>query len=80
MSVTEKWLPRWVVGLGLVVLLAGPALAYLPKDHVLLVEKGTHQLLRQPSEIERVAVGDPSVADVNVITVSYTHLTLPTKA
>ena len=67
MSVTQKWLPRWVVGLGLVVLLAGPALAYLPKDHVLLVEKGTHQLLRQPSEIERVAVGDPSVADVNVI-------------
>ncbi len=45
MSVTQKWLPRWVVGLGLVVLLAGPALAYLPKDHVLLVEKGTHQLL-----------------------------------
>ena len=51
--------------LGLI--MAGTASAYLPQDHVLLVEKGTHQLLRQPSEIERVAVGDPTVADVNVI-------------
>lgn len=48
-------------------LTAGLAVAYLPDNQVLQVDKGTHELLRQSADIERVAVGDPSVADVNVI-------------
>lgn len=43
------------------------AAAALPADRVLQVEAGTQKLLRQASTIRRVAVGDPSIADVNVI-------------
>lgn len=53
-----------LIGLASVATLAQ---AYLPDSQVLRVDQGTHELLRQPTEIERVAVGDPSVADVNVI-------------
>jgi pilus assembly protein CpaC len=39
-----------------------------PKDKGLVqVEVGTHRLMRQTDAVRRVAVGDPTVADVNVI-------------
>ena len=31
------------------------------------VEQGTHKLVRSPAGVARVAVGDPSIADINVI-------------
>ena len=34
---------------------------------VILVEVGTHKLVRQTDAIKRIAVGDPAIADVNVI-------------
>ncbi len=36
-------------------------------DRILQIEAGTQKLLRQDSTIRRVAVGDPLIADVNVI-------------
>lgn len=50
----------------LVALAAGPAAAVDP-GKVLVVEKGTHKLHRETSEVTRVAVGSPDIADVNVI-------------
>ena len=37
-----------------------------PKD-VVLVEEGTHHLMRERLNVSRVAVGNPEIADVNVI-------------
>ena len=51
----------------LALMLASPASAYLPPDRIIVLDKGTHKLLRQGNAVKRVAVGDPSVADVNVI-------------
>lgn len=48
-------------------LLPASVSAYLPDERILRIEKGTHELLREPVDVIRVAVGDPSVADVNVI-------------
>ncbi len=42
-------------------------LAAVPDGRVVLVEAGTHKLLRERLSVERVAVGNPAVADVNVI-------------
>ncbi len=63
---------RWGLGrmlcavvLGLVVT-TGQAAQTAPKD-VVIVEQGTHQLLRERLSVSRIAVGDPAVADVNVI-------------
>ncbi|MEQ1439616.1 type II and III secretion system protein family protein [Fontimonas sp. SYSU GA230001] len=50
----------------LVALTAGPAAAVDP-GKVLIVEKGTHKLHRESTEVTRVAVGNPEIADVNVI-------------
>lgn len=36
-------------------------------DAVIAVEVGTHKLLRQAQGVKRVAVGDPAIADVNVV-------------
>jgi pilus assembly protein CpaC len=36
-------------------------------DHVIQVEAGTHKLVRETATIRRVAVGEPTIADVNVI-------------
>lgn len=41
--------------------------ADVPDSNILLVEQGTHKLLRESGGVKRVAVGDPSIADVNVI-------------
>lgn len=41
--------------------------AGVPDERVLLLEAGTHKLLREAVPITRVAVGDPAVADVHVI-------------
>lgn len=51
------------LGLGL----AGGAAAAVPPERVIQIEAGTHKLLRQTATIRRVAVGDPTIADVNVI-------------
>lgn len=48
------------------VLLSSMAYAVSPGD-VILVEQGTHRLHRADGQVERVAVGNPVVADVNVI-------------
>lgn len=58
-----------VVAVAAVIALVLPALAaaYLSDDRILRIDKGTHELLREPTEVVRVAVGDASVADVNVI-------------
>lgn len=47
-------------------LAAGPSAAATASP-VVPVEVGTHKLWREPGGIKRVAVGDPSIADVNVI-------------
>ena len=58
---------RFALILLLASLVALPAAAYLPQDRIIVLDKGTHKLLRQGQAVKRVAVGDPSVADVNVI-------------
>ncbi|WP_428309801.1 type II and III secretion system protein family protein [Hydrocarboniphaga sp.] len=45
---------------------AAPA-STIPADHVIQVEAGTHKLVRETATIRRVAVGEPTIADVNVI-------------
>lgn len=44
---------------------AGAALAQEPP--VIAVEVGTHKLLRETGGVKRVAVGDPNIADINVV-------------
>ena len=39
----------------------------VPDHQILLVEVGTHKLMREHSQVSRVAVGDPSIADVSVV-------------
>jgi pilus assembly protein CpaC len=53
--------------LALAVVTPGLAQAQGGSGAVIQVEVGTHQLLREPDAITRVAVGDPAIADVNVI-------------
>lgn len=38
-----------------------------PVPELIQVEQGTHKLVRAPSGVARVAVGDPAIADINVI-------------
>ena len=46
-----------------------PAAAALPpaQTALIVVERGTHKLVREASAIERVAIGDPAIADVSLI-------------
>lgn len=54
--------------LGLVFAMTLPVQAGAQSEaDVLLVEQGTHRLHRASAEVERVAVGNPAIADVNVI-------------
>jgi pilus assembly protein CpaC len=46
---------------------AASTAAAIPADHVIQVEAGTHKLVRESATIRRVAVGEPTIADVNVI-------------
>lgn len=52
-------------------LVLGAAAAQAPvvaaEARVIAVESGVHKLLRQPQEVARVAVGDPTVAEVTVV-------------
>lgn len=45
----------------------GPASAGSASPETVYVEPGTHTLLRAPGPIGRLAIGDPKIADVNVI-------------
>lgn len=36
-------------------------------SNFITVEVGTHKLVRQPQGVKRVAVGDPNIADINVV-------------
>lgn len=70
---------KWMGGLLLAGLLASgvvqaavpaapaPVATAIPADHVIQVEAGTHKLVRETATIRRVAVGEPTIADVNVI-------------
>ncbi len=51
---------------GLAAVLALPATAANPGD-VLLIEQGTQKLHRASGQVTRVAVGNPAIADVNVV-------------
>ncbi|MGH8517428.1 MAG: type II and III secretion system protein family protein [Panacagrimonas sp.] len=35
--------------------------------NLIAVEVGTHKLVRQPQGVKRIAVGDPAIADINVV-------------
>ena len=61
-QVLRTWMTACLLGLWCL-----PAAAYLPDDQIIVLEKGTHKLMRQANAVKRVAVGDPTVADVNVI-------------
>ncbi len=60
------WL-LWLLLPALLLGLAGTGHAVPVPPKLLEVEVGTHTLVREKSVIRRVAVGDPSIADVNVI-------------
>lgn len=51
----------------LALLLSFHASAQVPDSRIVLVEQGTHKLLRESAGVRRVAVGDPNIADVNII-------------
>ncbi len=36
-------------------------------ENLIRVEVGTHKLIREPAGVKRIAVGDPKIADVNVV-------------
>lgn len=57
----------WSVLTAALLLTALPAAAQVPDSRIVLVEQGTHKLLRESSSVKRVAVGDPTIADVNII-------------
>ena len=63
---------RWQMLLTFVLaLMIGPAAWAATPDpmlsNVISVEVGTHKLVRQPQGVKRIAVGDPNIADVNVV-------------
>lgn len=65
---------RWATfcvstALVLMTLGAGVSTAQSQADtsEVILVEQGTHKLIREQTSVKRIAVGDPAIADVNVI-------------
>lgn len=68
-----KWvgvlLTGCLLGSGIASTQAAPAATAtaIPADRVIQVEAGTHKLLRESATIRRVAVGEPAIADVNVI-------------
>lgn len=57
---------NWIAGL-MIALLTGGSAAAQAADAVLEVEIGVQRLLRQEKPVERLAVGDPKIADVNVV-------------
>ncbi len=56
---------NWVMVLMLALL--GSSFAAVAQDEVLEVEIGVQRLLRQDKPVERIAVGDPKIADVNIV-------------
>lgn len=68
----------WLVALLLAAALATPAFSQAPRAvpaplqdqavaGVLVVERGTHRFFRELGVVARVAVGDPAIADVNLV-------------
>lgn len=55
------------MGLALGLALTASANAQTASPPVIVVERGTHLLLKENGAISRVAVGDPAIADVNLI-------------
>ncbi|MGQ0529081.1 MAG: type II and III secretion system protein family protein [Panacagrimonas sp.] len=68
---SKNGIRTWLQSLSipLMVLLAGTgaSAATAPLENLIEVEVGTHKLIRETAGIQRLAVGDPSIADVNVI-------------
>lgn len=56
-----------LLALAMMLVLPLAAQAQTATQNIIQVEQGSQQLLRQPQGIARVAVGDPQIADVNVI-------------
>ena len=48
---------------------SAPVVAALPpaQTPLIVVERGTHKLLREAGAVDRVAIGDPAIADVSLI-------------
>ena len=63
----QRWRHIWRWGVGLVMLCLGLGAMAAAYSDVIRVEIGTHELIRGDDSIRRVAVGDPKIADVNVI-------------
>lgn len=57
---------RNILAVGALLLGANVA-AQVPDSRIVLVEQSTHKLWRESAGVERVAVGDPAIADVNLI-------------
>ncbi|MGJ8668527.1 MAG: type II and III secretion system protein family protein [Oceanococcus sp.] len=56
-----------VIAAAVLLVLAATAFAKVDPKDVVIVEQGTHELLRERLSVTRVAVGDESIANVNVI-------------
>lgn len=64
----KRHVRTWLVLLSSVVLWLGAAPRALAAEAAVVeIERGTHKLLREAQGVSRVAVGDPGIADVNVI-------------
>jgi pilus assembly protein CpaC len=48
-------------------LLPAAVQAQVPDSRVIQIEQGTHKILRESAGVARVAVGDPAIADVNIV-------------
>lgn len=60
----KQWIKGWLM---LAVLAASGTAQAVSDGQVILVEQGTHKLMREAAQVTRVAVGDPSIADVSVV-------------
>ena len=66
-KLTKKIAALFLLSAGILSLLTQQAPAQVPDANIILVEQGTHKLLRESGGVKRVAVGDPAIADVNLI-------------
>jgi pilus assembly protein CpaC len=65
----RNWMPA-VAGMTMLAICLGVALAAVPVEEAesqLTVEQGVQKLVHEDAGVSRVAVGDPAVADVNVV-------------
>lgn len=71
-SIAMRRFARFAVVLGLAVSAAGlseatPAAAQLVEPNVLIIPRGSSQLVNLPQNVERVSIGDPDIADAVVV-------------